>query len=387
MLSYKLLIITNRYPANADDAASPFVADFVRAVRRTGIECTVLTPHHDAKNYDGDSGVVRYSWGENKRTIGSLPLYHPSSWSKIVQYLRGGYREAARLHREKNFDFCLALWAAPAGIFARRLKKEFGVPYAVWCLGSDIHTYPKIPIVRNMIVDALKNSDRVFSDGYALGESAGALAGVTAHFLPSLRRIDPLPQAAPHPQKNFFVCPGRMERAKGIFDLLDAFQIIAERHKSWTLYYIGDGSARTKLMKRIKTYDLDQRVLCPGYLSAEEMFRVMAQARAIVIPTRSDSLPLTFGEAMQLSRPVVATDVGDLRHFTEKYDVGLVVPPASPDQLAEALEYMIEHGDDINGKYDACVEELDIDRAAESFVSWLTEYMPARQETQTAVPC
>ncbi len=387
MLSYKLLIITNRYPANADDGASPFVADFVRAVRRTGIDCTVLTPYHEAKTYDDDTDVVRFPWGENHQTVGSLPLFNPLTWPKIVRYFRNGYHEAARLHREKNFDFCLALWAAPSGLFARRLKKDFRLPYAVWCLGSDIHTYPKLPVVRNLIIDALKNSERVFADGRALGETARALSGVECHFLPSLRRIDHVPYPVQNPQKNFFVCPGRVESAKGVYDLLDAFRIVAERHKSWLLYYIGSGGARTKLLKRIKAYDLEERVLCPGFLSTEEMFRVTAQARAIVIPTRSDSLPLTFGEAMQLGRPVVATDVGDLRHFTEKYEVGLVVPPASPDLLAEALEYMIDHGDEVKGRYDDCVEELDIDRAADSFVQWLTEYIPARQETQSAVPC
>jgi len=387
MLSHKLLIITNRYPANADDGASPFVADFVRAVRRTGIDCTVLTPHHEAKTYDDDADVVRFEWGEEHHTIGSLPLYNPLSWSKIARYIRNGYREAARLHREKNFDFCLALWAAPSGLLARRLKKDFQIPYAVWCLGSDIHTYPKYPVIRNMIIDTLKNGDRVFSDGHALGETARSLSGVDYHFLPSLRRIHDIPNVAPNPQKNFFVCPGRVENDKGVFDLLDAFQIIAERQKSWGLYYIGDGNARKNLLKRIKTYDLDQRVLCPGFLSTEEMFRVMAQARAIVIPTRSDSLPLTFGEAMQLERPVVVTDVGDLKHFTEKYEVGLTVPPESPDLLAEALEYMINQGDEIKGRFSECVEELDIDRAADSFVQWLTEYLPARQEANSPVSC
>jgi glycosyltransferase involved in cell wall biosynthesis len=387
MLSYKLLIITNRYPANADDGASPFVADFVRAVRRTGIECTVLTPLHEARTYDDDSGVVRFPWGEKHKTIGSLPLYNPLNWSKIVQYVRGGYREAARLHREKNFDFCLALWAAPSGLFARRLKKDFRLPYGVWCLGSDIHTYPKIPVIRNLIVDALKNSDRVFSDGHALGEIARALSGVETHFLPSLHKIERPPYGAPNPQKNHFVCPGRVEPAKGIFDLLEAFRIISGKNKSWLLYYIGDGTARTKLLKQIKKYDLDNRVLCPGFLATEEMVRVMRQARAIVIPTRLDSLPLTFGEAMQLEQPVVVTDVGDLRHFTEKYEVGLVVPPASSDHLAEALEYMINHGDDIKGKYSECVQELDVDQAADSFVKWLAEYMPARQEAQTPASC
>jgi glycosyltransferase involved in cell wall biosynthesis len=43
-----------------------------------------------------------------------------------------------------------------------------------------------------------------------------------------------------------------------------------------------------------------------------------------VIPTKSDSLPLVFSEAVQAGRPVVGTDVGDLGRFIRRYRVGVV---------------------------------------------------------------
>lgn len=387
MSSCKLLIVTNRYPANVNDGASPFVADFVERLRQNDIDCTVLTPYHHAESYDNDDSIVRFEWGEKHRTIGSLPKYLPSSWIKIARYLRTGSSEAVRLYLEKNFDLCLALWAAPSGIFARKLNRQFGLPYSVWCLGSDIHGYARIPVVKNMIADVLKHSGQVFSDGHGLGKMTERLSGKEYTFLPSFRRLRQ-PVDIPDDQiRDRFVFFGRIDRAKGVFDLLEAFRIIAENNKSWSVYYIGDGPARKKLLKQAKKYDLEQRVLAPGFLDTEEMFRVIGQARVVVIPSHADSLPLTFGEAMQLAKPVIVTDVGDLRRFTEEYGVGIVVPPKSPDHLAEGLQQFIDHSDEYAGKFDECVNELSIDRAVDTFLQWVYEKVATPTQPGAEVSC
>jgi glycosyltransferase involved in cell wall biosynthesis len=382
----KLLLITNRYPAHKDDSASPFVADFVAGLNRNGIKPTILTPFYHADRYEDDSSIVRFKWGESERTIGSLPLLKPSSWFKIVSYVRRGYAEAERLHRAYNFDFCLALWAAPSGLFAHKLNRKFGLPYAVWCLGSDIHTYTKIPIVGNMILETLNASDRVFSDGYDLGQMAEKLSGCTYHFLPSFRRIDYSPPTD-RKRDQLLICPGRIEKSKGVFDLLEAFQSIANRHSSWSLYYVGEGRARDKLQKRISAYGLSSQVKSFGFMRSEEMFGLMGRAAGIIIPTHRDSLPLTFGEAMQLKRPVIVTDVGDLRHFTEKYHVGMVVPPASPSLLAQALTRFITEEKNYENGFDECVDELNIDRATDCFSKWLKNHLGQTEPVEEIVQC
>jgi len=108
----------------------------------------------------------------------------------------------------------------------------------------------------------------------------------------------------------------------------------------------------------------------------------MNLAAGVIIPTRCDSLPLTFGEAMQLKRPVIVTDIGDLKYFTEKYGVGLVVPPGSPNHLAEAMIRFISEKKEYGHGFDECVEELDIDRAADRFTDWLHNHLAHR----TAAP-
>jgi glycosyltransferase involved in cell wall biosynthesis len=387
MSSNRLLVITNRYPAHPDDAASPFVADFVRGLRRHDLDCTVLTPHHRAGRYDDDDSIVRFQWGEDAHTIGSLPLARPSTWGKIRRYFHAGYREAQRLHREKNFDFCLALWAAPSGLIARRLRTKYRLPYAVWCLGSDIHTYARLPFVGNLIIETLQSSDRVFSDGHALGRAAEQLSGCPYHFLPSLRKVPMMPGAGDEKCEPLIICPGRVEKAKGVFDLLDAFRLIAPTFASWNLNYVGDGGARMQLERRIAEFGLSDRVQSLGFVPANEMFQMMSRSSVVVIPTRCDSLPLTFGEAMQLRRPVIVTDVGDLGHFTRKYQVGMVVPPAAPSALADALTRFITEENDCSGRFEPCLRVLDVDAAADRFADWLHNHLAHPSEVREAVLC
>lgn len=366
----KVLLITNRFPAHPDDGASPFVADFVSGLKRHDIETTVLTPHHDAPVYEFTDNVIRFEWGEGGKTIGSLPKLSPGSWLKIASYFRHGNEEVLRLHRERQFDFCLALWAAPSGIFARNLKLKTGLPYAVWCLGSDIHTYPRLPVVRGRIIDVLQDADRVYSDGYELGKRASELSGCQYRYLPSMRKVAYRVSKNEKTEK-LFVCPGRVERSKGVFDLLKAFAGIAPEFPEWQLYFVGDGSARTVLEHRIEQYALAKRVKSLGFVKRENLYRAVAKSAAVIIPTHADSLPLTFGEAMQLQRPVIATDIGDLKYFIDKYGVGKTVSPHAADELADAMRDFIVNGPPGNGRFDECVSALSIDRAADAFADWL----------------
>ncbi|MFH1701148.1 MAG: glycosyltransferase [Candidatus Zixiibacteriota bacterium] len=175
--------------------------------------------------------------------------------------------------------------------------------------------------------------------------------------------------------ENYVVCPGRVCKSKGVFDLLEAFHLIQEEFPSWSLCFIGDGPDKNKLQSKIDAYGLSDRIKNLGFLTRDKMFRIASSSAAVVIPTHADSLPLTFGEAMQLKRPVIVTDIGDLKHFTEKYQTGLVVPHNSPRELADAMRKIIQGMSFDSGHFNSCVEELDVDRAASTFAEWLKKYL------------
>jgi glycosyltransferase involved in cell wall biosynthesis len=76
-----------------------------------------------------------------------------------------------------------------------------------------------------------------------------------------------------------------------------------------------------------------------------ELFNLYQRADIFVVPSRGDVYGLVYPEAMACGLPVVACDVGAARELVVQRETGLLVPPGSPDELAEALRILIESPD------------------------------------------
>ncbi len=57
----------------------------------------------------------------------------------------------------------------------------------------------------------------------------------------------------------------------------------------------------------------------------------------VVIPSRSEGMPNVLLEAILHSRPLVATDVGNIREILTGTELGVIVPPRAPAALASAV--------------------------------------------------
>jgi glycosyltransferase involved in cell wall biosynthesis len=76
-----------------------------------------------------------------------------------------------------------------------------------------------------------------------------------------------------------------------------------------------------------------------------ELFTLYQRADIFVVPSRGDVYGLVYPEAMACGLPLVACDVGAARELVIPSETGLLVPPGSPDELAEALRILIESPD------------------------------------------
>jgi glycosyltransferase involved in cell wall biosynthesis len=335
----RLLVITNRLPLNSTDQASPFVVDFLHALQDTGLEVEAFTPHIGEDAGDLGLPVHRFKWGEAERTLSELNLLRPASWQKIRRYFRAGRDALCRHLADNQYDHLLALWALPSGWLAQQAQAKFGIDYSIWALGSDINVWAHRPLTGKLIRGALAGATNLFADGHELAAKVTALTKRECHFLPSFRRLGCEKQ--PGTRQHLFLYLGRLERSKGIFDLLRAFAAINVDISDYRLLFLGDGSQRSRLQRAIRRLKLQGKVHVLGYVPCEEIVEYLQKARALVIPTHSDSIPLVFGEALQTATPLIVTEIGDLGNLVREHGLGLSVQPNSVSQLRDALVKMM----------------------------------------------
>lgn len=382
MTDRRLLIITNRYPTGPDDMASPFIYDFRNALETRRIAADIVTPFYRTPAYDDryvDAGVHFFDWSDGARVISQLPFYHPATFLRIFRYFRNGYKTAWKQAEQTRYDAILALWALPSGEIARKVAAAFDLPYAVWTLGSDINSWAKRPFIKGATLKVLKGADQLFADGYLLAAEVEALTERECRFLPSFHKVDLEPLAAPFDER-FFLCVGRIEEDKGVFDLLNAFRAFSVGKSGWKLYYVGIGRAEKELRQRIKAMQAEETVECRGYLERRAVSRLMTRATAIVIPSHADSLPLTFGEAMQAGRPVITSDIGDMPYFIDKYRVGYHYPVGNIPALADRMEQIITSAGELAPNCPKVVAELDISNSAAIIEEWLESLESEKRE-------
>ncbi len=98
----------------------------------------------------------------------------------------------------------------------------------------------------------------------------------------------------------------------------------------------GDGTIRAELEALAKSLDLEGDVLFLGW--EKKHFDLFNAADIVALPsTGFEDFPNVILEAMSLSKPVVATQVGGVAEQIENGASGLVVAPGDSDALARAL--------------------------------------------------
>jgi glycosyltransferase involved in cell wall biosynthesis len=134
------------------------------------------------------------------------------------------------------------------------------------------------------------------------------------------------------------ICVGRLSAEKGQFLLLDALRRVLDAGHRCELVLAGDGDLRKALEARIAQLDLQRNVRITGWISGEEVRAEILRARALVLPSFTEGLPVVIMEAMAMSRPVIATYVGGIPELVLDGETGWLVPAGEVERLAAALQ-------------------------------------------------
>jgi len=138
----------------------------------------------------------------------------------------------------------------------------------------------------------------------------------------------------------FLLFVGRLASNKGLLTLLEGFAPLARRQSPATLVLVGeDGGMAGAVDARVRELGLTGRVRRLGHVADESLLAAAyREARALVLPSDYEAFGLVLVEAMAQGTPVIASNVGGIPEIVNDGRTGLLVPPASPQALAVAIE-------------------------------------------------
>jgi len=149
---------------------------------------------------------------------------------------------------------------------------------------------------------------------------------------------------------------GRLARIKGIGQLLEAANTVINDFglKDMLFVIVGPGTfdaaesaiSTTEIERFVRQHGLVGKVLITGPLPLESVRRLYAACDIFVLPSLAEGDPLVTLEAMASGKPVVATAVGGVPHQIRDGWNGFLVDPASEQQLADRIKYLIDNPDE-----------------------------------------
>jgi len=379
MQPMNICIATSSFPhgqsARAGFGGGGFALDFARELAALGHRITVLTSSRTDASVErvGAIEVVGVPSSFQELAASYLKFSRPTDWVQILSLVIGGCRTLTRLHKERCFDHVLALWAVPAGLWASYLRFRTGTQFSVWCLGSDIWIYGKLPILRYAVRGVLRYGRVIFADGTQLAREAEALSDRRCLFLPTSRRLhkDWSEESRTWTDAEFIFI-GRYVEVKGVDVLLEAAAEYRRHGGQWRIAMYGTGPLEAFLYEKIQELKLSDVVTIHGVIGDADLVQGICLSKAVIIPSRQESIPVILSDALQLGRPVIVSDVGDMGTLVRGHHAGIVVPPGDSHALAEAM-LALEHigGEDFATGIHSLNQLFDVSTTAKAWLSYV----------------
>nr|WP_298110735.1 glycosyltransferase [uncultured Pseudomonas sp.] len=133
------------------------------------------------------------------------------------------------------------------------------------------------------------------------------------------------------------VCVGRLCEQKGQLLLMQAASLLSAQGQAFEIVLAGDGEMRAEIEALIERYGLQGRVRITGWISSEQVRAEILAARALVLPSFAEGLPVVIMEAMALRRPVLTTYVAGIPELVHPGENGWLFPAGAVEELAAAL--------------------------------------------------
>lgn len=262
-------------------------------------------------------------------------LYHLIYLAEACLMLRWLTRSGAATHVHAHFGSNAVLVA----LFVRMLG---GPPYSFTVHGPEEFDKPlqwKLTekIARAAFVVAITSFCRSQLFRWADAGDWGKIAIVHC-------AIDPRFVAArttPAPANDTLVCVGRLCEQKGQLLLVEAVAALHARGVRVRLVLAGDGEMRPAVERAIAAAGIGAQVTIAGWVNADQITEMLQDARALVLPSFAEGLPVAIMEAMARERPVLSTYIAGIPELVRDGVDGVLIPAGDVQALSGAIARLL----------------------------------------------
>jgi glycosyltransferase involved in cell wall biosynthesis len=228
------------------------------------------------------------------------------------------------------------------GSFTRKtiillLSKIFGKKAILHIHGGEFKVYYKTAgsIKKHFILNTLKNADElaVLSDEWKIyfDELTGKHKSIVINN-PVVVPNEAVKNTVSTPVNVLYL--NHITEKKGIFDLIELFKINKEAYKGvFKLNIAGNGDGLDKMKNLIAEYGLEELVEYKGWVSGQAKEDLLQQCNVFVLPSYFEGLPMSILEAMAISKPIIATNVGGIPRTVKPGENGWLFSPTDIDAM------------------------------------------------------
>lgn len=373
-----LCIVTSSFPSHPDDIVqAPFLIDFIEGLKKRKHRVSVFTQDRKEikKEFLEGVKVKWFPWARRQKPLVGLNPINPFDLFCVLSLLKNGRKALIPFLKENRVDACLGLWVLPGGYFANCAYRSTGIPYSLWALGSDIYRYGKNPFLYPLMRRIIQEAFSVYADGFDLARRVEERFDRKCEFLATARKSlsefnkPDKPNTSDQPYHFLFV--GRLEKVKGIDLLIHALSMLQEEHLVFHLTVVGKGEMEKWARNFTKQKGLEHWVTFIGLISDETLASLYRSSDCVVIPSRSESIPLVFSEALSFNKQLIVTDVGDMGMLGRTYGTAEVVPSENPAALKEAMKrkIMSRKAPEMDEKRKELLKLFEIESSVERFLA------------------
>ncbi len=305
---------------------------------------------------------------------GTIPgSYAGGWWEKSL-------KKFEELHKEVNFDICHSQSAGGYSFLRKGYNKKYNLPVVVSFHGTtydeirtqmNLFSLKPVNVVRPIFSILHKMFGYLFSELPYVRSADGIIAtsneqanliehlflmerkkifkvfnGIDVNvFIPEKTdKIRPVYNILP--TSNFVLSLARLERDKGIQNIIKAMPLILKELPDTKLMIVGDGSFAQELKKMVLKSHLENNVIFTGMLPFDVLPDYFNSCDLFVNPTiRQNGYDLTILEAMACEKPVVVSNIGSVPTAVSDGIDGFLVPPGDKKKLAEAVIAILKDKD------------------------------------------